>query len=105
MKNWWLSSGKLLLRGVEGDPENPILLPDTHIVHFFHTIPASVTAYHQVKLILTPPERVRIEGLLTLSKSHPLEPKTFHDREQQRWNQAGIRTVGRYGATRRGGNV
>lgn len=107
MAEWWVNNvGQNLLKGVFDDPQNPIRLSDMMIASFFDKIPEAADSYRRMRGGLLEEERARLDPLLAMADS--LEMDESHartDRIQANWNKAGIRTMGRFGGTRRGGNV
>lgn len=105
MAEWWVNnSGQNMLKGVEDDATNPIRLADEAIASFFSKIPAARTSYTHLRGSLLPAEQARLDTLLAMAVSLPLDTTALTDAHQHKWNTAGIHTVGRYGGTRRGGN-
>lgn len=106
MAEWWVNnSGQNLLTGIPGDATNPAHLDDETIAAFFSRYPAAVASYTKLRTGLTDEERARLDPLLEMAQAlTSTDPHTFSDAVQSKWNKAGVRTAGRYGGTRRGGN-
>lgn len=105
MEWWYNNSGLNLLKGVEGDTDNPIRLPDATIIQFLRTIPAARDSFNRLVPTMLPEEQDRLRGAIAVSATYMLpDYKQAEDRFQARQNTVGVRTAGRYGGTRRGGN-
>jgi len=96
MVEWWYDdSGTNMLKGVDGDPDNPILLDDNFIVNFLSTIQASLDSFNRVVPNMLPDEQARLWPFLTgLPKYNYADPLVFSDGLQNRWNRSGVRTAG-----------
>ncbi len=106
MAEWWVNNvGQNLLKGVEGDATNPILLADEAIASFFDRIPEARASYIRIRTSLLPAEVTRLNALLAMALAIETDLTKLTDAHQSKWNKAGIRTAGRYGGTRRGGNT
>lgn len=102
--DWWYNnSGLNLLKGVLGDETNPIRLPDASIVEFLRRIPAARDSFERLVPTMLEEEQVRLRQL-ALSCQHLDEGYRYEDAFQRVMNRQGVRTAGRYGGTRRGGN-
>lgn len=107
MSFWWISqTGRNTLKGVEGDPYNPIALPDHLIIRFLATIPKA--RFDFVKIFPTLLEEEQ-ERLLELIEQRPfLKTKILQsdqensDEFQKRLNEGPIRTSGTLGGKRIG---
>lgn len=121
MANWWFINSINMLSGfnVPGTTNtpggdrcntslplnlNPPRLSDTYIAHIFHTIPAAVSAYLEIRGTMLEEEQARIDNLLAQAQNVTLDPVIASDAFQNTLNRQGVRTVGTYGGTRRGGN-
>ncbi len=106
MANWWTNnSGQNMLEGLVGDETNPAKLDDETIASFFNKIGAARDSYTKIRSSLLPAEQARIDALLAMAVAIPTNHTALTDAHQSNWNKAGIHTAGRYGGTRRGGNV
>jgi len=90
---WWYDdTGANLLKGVEGDPDNPIQLHGDMIVDFLSTIPAALDSFNRVVPTMLPEEQERLNALAVgIPKYDYQNPKTFHDTVQRNWNKSGVR--------------
>ena len=104
MREWWFSGSTNMLLGIEGDEDNPARLPDMDIASFFNMIPEARDSYLRVRPVLTAEEQARCDLLLAQAQSNVQDPTIKADAFQAVWNRQGVRTAGRYGGTRRGGN-
>ena len=105
MAEWWFNnSGQNMLQGIPGDESNPALLPDEKIASFFDRIPEARASYLRLRTGLPEAERERLDTLLRMADGVELDPVVISDAIQRNWNQDGVRTAGKYGGTRRGGN-
>jgi len=106
MGEWWINnSGTNLLGGVEGDETNPARLPAALIVDFLRRIPASRDSFNRLVGQMLPEEQERLIEIADSAQLMMKDYKLVEDQFQARQNQAGVRTTGRYGGTRRGGNA
>lgn len=106
MREWWVqNTGQNMLKGVEDDPSNPVKLNDATIASFFDAYPEAVASYRRIRTTLLPEEQERLDRLLRMSQAIETNPTRFSDNVQSNWNKAGVRTAGRFGGTRRGGNI
>lgn len=103
MEWWFNNSGLNLLKGVEGDTSNPIRLSDATIVLFLRTIPAARSSFNRVVPSMLEDEQIRLRAIAEGSAQYML-PVAVDDAFQHRLNTEGVRTAGRFGGTRRGGN-
>lgn len=102
--DWWYNnSGLNLLKGIEGDDTNPIRLPDASIIDFLRRIPAARDSFNRLVPNMLEDEQVRLRKLAE-SCQHLDEGYRYEDAFQNSQNRQGIRTTGRFGGTRRGGN-
>lgn len=70
--DWWADDiGTNLLKGVEGDISNPILLEDEAIVEFLTRIPASKDAFLRMVPNMLPEEQARLYRLYNCSFPPP----------------------------------
>lgn len=105
MEWWFNNSGQNLLLGIPGDEDNPALLDDKSIASFFDRIPEARASYSRLRSSLTTAEQERLDALLRQAQGVEADPVIFTDGVQKKWNTTVIRTAGRYGGTRRGGNI
>ena len=102
--DWWYNnSGLNLLKGVVGDEDNPIRLPDASIVNFLRRIPAARDSFNRLVPNMLEDEQIRLRKLAE-SCTHLDTGYLYEDEYQSRQNAQGVRTAGRFGGTRRGGN-
>lgn len=103
--NYWLEdgTGRNMLKGVYGDPNNPVLLTNDFIVWALQHSQEARDSFFAILPSLLPEERARYEELL---EDYPNELKLiqdeqiWHDNAQRRDNTMGIYTTGPRG----GGN-
>lgn len=90
---WWYDdTGTNMLKGVEGDEDNPILLQDNMIVDFLSTIPAALDSFNRVVPTMLSEEQDRLYALASgIPKYTYQNEKTFHDTVQSTWNRSGVR--------------
>ena len=95
---WQNKSGTNLLKGVENDPQNPILMPDWMIAHALSRSRIARTDFNRVVPTMLQEEQDR---LTTLISDNPrctsliTDPWSIADAEQRKWNASvPIRTVG-----------
>jgi len=88
---WWVSNeGANLLKGVEDDEDNPILLEDNAIVDFLRQIPAARDSFNRLYPTMLPDEKVRLVALAR-SATHTVEsPLQASDSFQNKLNRQGI---------------
>jgi len=105
MAGWWTNNSNLnLLKGVNDDEDNPIRLSDDMILYFIRTIPAARTAFEQTVPQMLPEEQERLRALAMSAQYMQPDSKAVEDAFQSALNKAGVKTTGRYGGARRGGN-
>ena len=107
MSYWWISqTGRNTLKGVEGDPSNPIALPDHLIIRFLATIPKARFDFVKIFPTLLPEEQDRLRSLIEqrpFLKTKILQNEQDNtDEFQKRLNEGPIRTSGRLGGKRIG---
>ena len=106
MEWWFNNSGENLLKGVEGDESNPIRLSENLVVYFLRLIPEARESFNRVVPTMLEEEQLRLQAMAATSAKFMLpDYKKTEDDFQSRQNKAGVRTSGRYGGTRRGGNL
>jgi hypothetical protein len=102
---WWFNnSGDNLLKGVEGDTTNPIRLSDTVLVDFLRRIPAARESFNRLVPNMLEDEQTRLREVIAGSAQNLSLDYLREDSFQSLLNKAGVRTAGRFGGTRRGGN-
>ena len=105
MSSWWVNnSGLNLLKGVNDDTDNPIRLSDDYILSFLRMIPPARASFEALVPNMLPDEQDRLRALATSAEFLSVDLKAKEDQFQSVLNKAGVRTSGRYGGTRRGGN-
>lgn len=102
---WWFNNAGLnLLKGVAGDESNPLRLPDESIIQFLRNIPAARTSFNRLVPTMLEDEQIRLRAIASGSAKYLTSEYLYADNEQAVQNRMGVRTTGRYGGTRRGGN-
>jgi len=105
MEWWYNNSGLNLLKGVDGDDTNPLRLPDATIIEFLRQIPEARLSFNRLVPNMLEDEQIRLRAIASGSAKFVLpDYKHVEDEFQARQNKTGVRTVGRFGGTRRGGN-
>lgn len=104
MEWWYNNSHDNLLKGVNGDENNPIRLTDQYILDFLRHIPAARDSFNRLVPSMLEEEQNRLVGLANSAQRMAVEDKVVEDAFQALQNKAGVRTAGRWGGTRRGGN-
>ena len=104
--DWWNNnSGENLLAGVEDDLDNPPVTPGYGITDMLRRIPAAREAFNRMLPNMLPEEQDRLHLLANPVMGYdPYDRKFLEDSFMASQNTVGIRTTGRYGGTRRGGN-
>ena len=105
MALWWIDNGGTnTLKGVAGDPYNPIKLPDNYILNFLGKIPKARHDFNVLFPALLPEEQTR---LLAILERHPfIQTKIIIDQQENTdrfaavLNAGPIRTVGPHGGRR-----
>lgn len=96
--NWWINTnGKNTLKGVENDPDNPILCQSDDILYFMQQYPDAYDGFFVMLPSLLPEERARLQRLIEENPNinTPLEePIVYSDNLQKAWNTRGIRVAG-----------
>ena len=106
MEWWYNNSGLNLLKGVEGDESNPIRLSNQLIIDFLRRIPASRDSFNRIVPTMLEDEQIRLQWIANGSaRLLAADYKKVEDDFQAKQNTVGVRTSGRYGGTRRGGNA
>jgi len=105
MSEWWLNnSNDNLLKGVAGDETNLPRLTDEYILDFLLRIPAARASFELLVPNMLEEEQERLRSLAMSAQLMRADPKDIEDKFQASQNKAGVRTTGRYGGTRMGGN-
>ena len=103
--SWWITGGRNFLKGVVGDPANPILMPDHFILEFLQTIPQARSEFDDLFPSLLPEEKARLQALLDANPSVvagiQMDDQQINDYIQRKWNREGVYTAGPYGGTQR----
>lgn len=96
--DWWVNDvGSNLLKGVDGDVNNPPLLEDEAIVEFITRIPASRDAFLRMVGNMLPEEQVRLNLLYSCAVPPPstlMDDVTRSDTFQHKMNTGPVRTTG-----------
>ena len=110
MAEWWFDNGgQNMLSGVHSDDpdvpsDNPVRLPDDFIIDFLHRIPAARESFNRLYPQMSFEEKERLDLLLSNAVFLPRSPQEQTDRFQRSQNVVGVRTTGRAGGRRIGGN-
>lgn len=105
MAEWWINnSNDNLLKGVWGDDDNLPRLSDEYILDFLRRIPAARASFNTLIGSMLPEEQERLRALAQNAEFLMADPKAVEDKFQAALNKTGVRTTGRYGGTRMGGN-
>lgn len=93
---WWITkSGDNTLKGVVGDPDNPIQLDNETIVHFLMHIPQARASFDRLLPTMLLEEQDRLEYLISGSAGlQPLTREMVEDNFQRRLNTDGVRRGG-----------
>jgi len=98
--NFWIdNNGRNTLRGIPGDPNNPAVLPDFHIINALQRTQTAHTDLQKLLPILLPEERERIE---TLVAQNPYLSKVINqtapgdDAVQAQFNNIPVYFAGRF---------
>jgi hypothetical protein len=104
--DWWdNNSGQNMLAGVEDDADNLPVIPGYAITDMLRRIPAARAAFNRMLPNMLPEEQARLNLLANCVMGYdPYDHKFIEDTFMAGQNTVGIRTAGRYGGTRRGGN-
>lgn len=103
-REWWINNiGQNMLKGIPGDTDNPAFLPDAYILDFLARIPEARNSFERLLPLLSSEEQSRLSQLKQSAFKHQnfLDPIVVADTIQAKQNRLGIRTVGKYGGTRR----
>jgi len=103
---WWINNSNLnMLKGVEGDEDNPIRLTDEQIIHFLRRIPQARASFNDIVPTMLEEEQVRLRAIAEGSAQFFVSDYTaVEDNFQASQNKAGVRTAGWRGGQRIGGN-
>lgn len=107
MANWWIDPGGTnTLKGVEGDPTNPIKLPDNYILNFLGKIPKARHDFNVLFPNLLPEEQARLLAIIAenpfIKTKIMIDEQENSDRFASVLNAGPIRTVGPLGGKRIG---
>jgi len=105
MEWWFNNSGLNLLKGVAGDETNPIRLPDASIIDFLRRIPAARDSFNRLVPTMLEDEQTRLRAIASGTAKYMTSEYLYADNEQSMQNRMGVRTTGKFGGTRRGGNA
>lgn len=105
MEWWFNNSGLNLLKGVAGDEGNPLRLPDESIISFLRSIPAARVSFNLLVPTMLEDEQIRLRAIASGSAKYQTSEYLYADNEQAMQNRMGVRTSGKFGGTRRGGNA
>ena len=91
--DWWYDdTGTNLLKGVEDDTDNPIMMEGDMIIDFLSTIPAALESFNRLVPTMLVAEQNRLNILaIGIPKYTYRNEKIFHDNLQRIWNRAGVR--------------
>lgn len=94
--DWWISdNGQNMLKGIEGDNDNPPRLEADMIAYLLTTIPAARTSFNFWYPRLLPDEQARLDDITQGLPQHiALDYKAISDNFQKSQNTAGVRTAG-----------
>lgn len=97
--NWWISVGnRNMLKGVEGDVQNPIILEDEMILRLVLEYPDARQAFDVIVPTMLPEEQERLYTLKENNKYAFVSPQIEYlerrDIIQRRWNTARVRSCG-----------
>lgn len=102
---WWINnSGANLLEGDPDDTANPIRLPDDYILDFLLRIPAARLSFERLVPNLSAAAQTRLRALAERAQIPLISETAASDITQSVLNKSGVRTAGRRGGTRVGGN-
>lgn len=100
-REWWQNqTGDCLLKGVEGDPDNPIRLQDAFIIDFLRRYQESRNSLNRLYGSLLPEEQARMDQLGQQAKYVYTLEHTLEDAIQHQANTVGIHTSGPQGGRR-----
>jgi hypothetical protein len=96
MPEFWINAeGQNMLKGVEGDFDNPLMLPDDYIVAFLLHIPNARASFDRLFPALLPEEQTRLDPLRNTAASGMfLDEVEASDRLQALVNTVGVRRGG-----------
>ena len=100
-REWWQNrNGDCLLKGVEGDPTNPIRLGDAYIIDFLRRYEAARDSYNRIIGTLTTDEQDRLALLAAQAQFVYVPDHSLDDAIQNQANRAGVHTCGPMGGRR-----
>lgn len=93
---WWFNeAGDNMLKGVEGDPDNPIRISDEDIVDFLMHIPQARFSFDRLLPTMLPAEQDRLNYVVSgAAGPWPLTWDNISDHFQHRFNISGVRRGG-----------
>ena len=96
MTEFWIDGeGQNMLKGVTGDADNPLLLPDEYIVTFLLHIPNARASFDRLYPTMLPAEQTRLYLLRNTAATNMfLDDVAAADRFQAVINTAGVRRGG-----------
>lgn len=87
MEWWFQGGGENMLKGVEGDLDNPPRLTGEQITEFLQQIPQAMASYNRIYPTLLPEEQARLDSIVGGAPSLiPLTLDTIADNFQHRMN-------------------
>lgn len=82
---WWFQSGRYnTLKGVEGDEDNPPIIPITDIIHHVRYIPAARESFLRIYPHLLPEEKERLAYALKEAQNPKPDPVFYDDFQRQK---------------------
>lgn len=103
---YWTFASKNGLAGVPDDENNPVVLRDEDIIYAIHRSRIARREFLRLFPTMLPAEQTRLQGILD---ANPALAKLLEDQQTRldnfsRAQQSPVRTAGKYGGTRIGGN-
>ena len=91
VQEFWLdTSGGNLLRGVEGDADNPPRLDAATITDFLRSIPRARASFNTLYPSMLPEERARLDGIARAAKFLEMDSQSFEDAVQHKVNTSRV---------------
>lgn len=98
---WWIDdSGTNNLKGVEGDPNNPILVSDDFIIEFLRMYLPARQSFDRLFPLMLPEEKVRLSAIADVIDYAMTNPQDQSDAMQTHQNRMGVHTMGPLAGTR-----
>jgi hypothetical protein len=97
MTNWWIDElGVNNLRGVPGDPTNPVILSDDSILEFLLNIPLAQQDFLRTLPAMLPDEQIRLNAIVSrnpraLEKYPNPDPQILSDQFMNALNRTAFR--------------